>query len=108
MEPVINKRSDVVFSSFGPWLAIVALLLSNSISNAVSAQEESPQDDPLAEVLAGHSYHGSAFNEGARQAARILGGTGKVDFAVTTESDEASRFFNQGLGQLHGFWDLAS
>ncbi len=65
-------------------------------------------DDPLAEVLAGHSFHGSAFNEGARQGARILGGTGKVDFEITTDSDQARKFFNQGVGQLHGFWDLES
>lgn len=81
-------------------------MLPTFLSNAVLAQEESPEADPLADVLAGHSFHGSAFNEGARQAARILGGTGKVDFGVTTESKEASQFFNQGLGQLHGFWDL--
>lgn len=62
--------------------------------------------DPLAEVLEGHSYHGGAFNEGARQAARIIGGTGKVSFDVTTESETAKRFIVQGIGQLHGFWDL--
>ncbi len=68
--------------------------------------QPSVQMDPLAEVLAGHSYHGNAFNEGARQAARVLGGTGKVEFPVTTESEPAKRFIVQGVGQLHGFWDL--
>ena len=81
-------------------------MLSSPWSNAVWAQDESSERDPLADVLAGHSFHGSAFNEGARQAARLLGGTGKIDFGVTTDSKEASQFFNQGLGQLHGFWDL--
>lgn len=84
-------------------LVVTCVLISNC---AFASPQEASSDDPLAEVLAGHSYHGTAFNEGARQAARILGGTGKVDFEVTTESEEARKFFNQGIGQLHGFWDL--
>ena len=31
-------------------------------------------------------------------------GMPKVDFPVTTKSHEAQAFFNQGVGQLHGFW----
>lgn len=57
-----------------------------------------------AEILPGHSYHGEAFNEGPRQAARLMGGTGPIDFKVTVKGDEARKFFNQGVGQLHGFW----
>ena len=56
------------------------------------------------EVLSGHSYHGEAFNEGPRQAAYLMGGTGDVDFPVSTKSDLAKKFFLQGVGQLHGFW----
>ncbi|MFQ5734401.1 MAG: redoxin domain-containing protein [Planctomycetaceae bacterium] len=56
------------------------------------------------EVLAGHSYHGEAFNEGARQKAYLMGGTGHVTFPATTRSPLAQRFINQGIGQLHGFW----
>ncbi len=52
----------------------------------------------------GHSYHGEAFNEGPRQAAYLMGGTGKVRFPVTTKDKQARKFFLQGLGQLHGFW----
>ena len=59
------------------------------------------QDD---EVLSGHSYHGEAFNEGPRQAAYLIGGTGDVEFPVSTKSEKAQKFFNQGVGQLHGFW----
>ena len=58
--------------------------------------------------LAGHSYHGGAFNEGARQAARLMGGTGDIDFPITTTSKEAHKFFLQGVGQLHGFWNYES
>lgn len=68
--------------------------------------EEQENDDPLAEILAGHSIHGGAFNEGPRQKAYLMGGTGNVQFPVTTKSEEAQAFVNQGIGQLHGFWYL--
>ena len=56
--------------------------------------------------LPGHSNHGEAFNAGPRQAAHLIGGTGNVSFPITTSSPEAQKFFNQGVGQLHGFWYL--
>lgn len=31
-------------------------------------------------------------------------GMPKVEFAIATPSPEAQQFFNQGVGQLHGFW----
>ncbi len=52
----------------------------------------------------GHSAHGEVFNEGPRQAAYLMEGTGAVTFPVTTSVPEAQAFFNQGVGQLHGFW----
>ncbi|MBM3840658.1 MAG: redoxin domain-containing protein [Verrucomicrobia bacterium] len=64
--------------------------------------EQNPAKDPG--VLPGHSAHGEAFNEGPRQKAYLMGGTGPVRFPVTTQSAEAQLFFNQGVGQLHGFW----
>jgi peroxiredoxin len=57
-----------------------------------------------ADPLPGHSYHGEAFDEGPRQAAVLIEGCGKVDFPITTKNSEAQKFFNQGVGQLHGFW----
>jgi peroxiredoxin len=57
-----------------------------------------------AEPLPGHSVHGEAFNEGPRQEAHLMDGTGKVSFPITTSKPLAQRFFNQGIGQLHGFW----
>ena len=60
------------------------------------------EDDPTF----GHSIHGEVFNEGPRQAAVIIPGTGNVHFEITTDSEEAQAFFNQGIGQLHGFWDF--
>ncbi|HVX11679.1 MAG TPA: redoxin domain-containing protein [Pirellulales bacterium] len=69
----------------------------------MSAAEEAKQADPPA-ILAGHSVHGEVFNEGPRQRAYLMGTTGNVTIKVTTKSDEAQKFVNQGLGQLHGFW----
>ncbi len=56
------------------------------------------------EVLAGHSYHGEVFNQGPRQKAYLMGGTGKVNFPLTAKDPLVQQFFNQGVGQLHGFW----
>lgn len=57
-----------------------------------------------ADPAPGHSVHGEAFNEGPRQAAELIPGCGKVSFTITTKKPEAQAFFNQGVGQLHGFW----
>jgi peroxiredoxin len=57
-----------------------------------------------AEVLAGHSYHGDAFNEGPRQQAYLMDGLTHVEFAVSTDSPETQQFVTQGVSQLHGFW----
>lgn len=57
-----------------------------------------------ADPLPGHSSHGEAFNEGPRQAAKLIQGTGKVTFPISTKNTQAQAFFNQGIGQLHGFW----
>ncbi|MEM7697717.1 MAG: peroxiredoxin family protein [Verrucomicrobiota bacterium] len=73
---------------------------------AVVARGEDPSDSPPSETPLGHSYHGEVFNEGPRQAAVLIDGTGDVHFSVTTESQKAQQFFDQGIGQLHGFWDF--
>lgn len=48
--------------------------------------------------------HGEAFNEGPRQAAVLMPGTGNVHFPCTCATPEVQQFVDQGLGQLHGFW----
>ena len=52
----------------------------------------------------GHSQHNEAFNEGPRQAAYLMEGMPEIDFPVSTTNEKAQAFFNQGIGQLHGFW----
>lgn len=54
--------------------------------------------------MAGHSTRGEAFNEGPRQKAYRMANTGAVRFPVTTQVPAAQAFFDQGVGQLHGFW----
>jgi len=38
--------------------------------------------------------------------ARLMEGQGKTDMPVTTTSEEARRFFNQGVAQMHSFWTI--
>jgi tetratricopeptide (TPR) repeat protein len=38
--------------------------------------------------------------------ARLMEGQGKTDMPVTTRSEEARRFFNQGVAQMHSFWTV--
>lgn len=40
--------------------------------------------------------------------ARLLEGMGTTDMPVTTKSEEARKFFNQGVSQIHSFWFLES
>ncbi|MGJ8697380.1 MAG: peroxiredoxin family protein [Verrucomicrobiaceae bacterium] len=56
------------------------------------------------ELKEGHSHQGHAFNEGPRQAGPLLGNTGEVHLPVTTTWDQGQAYFDQGIGQLHGFW----
>jgi len=62
------------------------------------------QQPDHADISPGHSYQGETFNEGPRQRAYLMGKTGNVRFPITTTSKDAQAFFEQGVGQLHGFW----
>lgn len=84
--------------------AVILVLALPFHALASPADEAAQVEQEKKEVLAGHSAHGEAFNEGPRQKAYLMGTTGNVSFPVTTESTEAQDFFNQGVGQLHGFW----
>ncbi|HXY37666.1 MAG TPA: peroxiredoxin family protein [Planctomycetaceae bacterium] len=56
------------------------------------------------EVQPGHSKQGEMFDSGLRQSAYLMGGTGNVHFPITHKVEKAQKFFEQGVGQLHGFW----
>ncbi len=88
--PMTNRKTRPTLAAV---LCVPFLVVLNS---GLHAQEN--------EVLAGHSYHGEAFNDGPRQAAYLMPGMGNVTFPATTENELAQRFIDQGVAQLHGFW----
>ena len=96
VKPVNRPHSFVVLS------AIVCLGLNcpTTLADDESDQTGASTNSPLA----GHSLHGEAFNEGPRQAAHLIKRTGKVKLDITSKHPKARKFFNQGVGQLHGFW----
>jgi len=77
---------------------------SNSTAEPASTAAKPADSESKSGPAPGHSMHGEAFNEGPRQKAYLMGGTGDVHFPITTRVPLAQRFFDQGLGQLHGFW----
>ncbi|MDE0737172.1 MAG: hypothetical protein OSB47_15220, partial [Pirellulaceae bacterium] len=90
------------------WTLLTVILCGLSVPAwAQEKKEEKPASDQKEkEVLAGHSYHGEAFNEGPRQGAYLMEGTGKVHFPVTSKKSHVQAFIEQGVGQLHGFWNF--
>ncbi len=64
--------------------------------------DDEPEDKNAANP--GHSHQGDSFNEGPRQAASLIGGTGEVTIPIQTTWKQGQAYFDQGLGQLHGFW----
>src|SRR5215467_948325 len=83
------------------WCSLVAVCMPARAQDPATVQTV-PDAPP--QVLAGHSAHGEAFNDGPRQKAYLMKKTGNVAFPVSTKSKLAQQFFNQGVGQLHGFW----
>jgi peroxiredoxin len=93
----------------------VMLLVSVPGAAALGVEDEPPATNTQADVApavdprekdpaAGHSYHGEAFNQGPRQKAYLMAGTGNVHLEITSRSPEAQKYFDQGIGQIHGFW----
>lgn len=80
-------------------LAAFSLLLLSPTS--LRGQDTVAEEE---DVLAGHSFHGEAFNEGPRQAAYLMRGISGISFPATTQNELAQKFINQGVAQLHGFW----
>src|SRR4051812_46916545 len=81
--------------------SLAAILLAVCLIRSLPAADEAK---PADETLPGHSSHGEVFNEGPRQKAYLMQGMPAISFEITTQNDESKKFFNQGLGQLHGFW----
>jgi peroxiredoxin len=88
-------------SAFG----LCGLLMLSAAAEETEEPKDSKDNSP-SEVLAGHSSHGEAFNEGPRQEAYLMSGLGRVRFPVTAKDEMAKRFVAQGVAQLHGFWNF--
>lgn len=87
--------------------SLLAVLLCVNLAEAQEAAKPTPdaaQPAAAPMIVPGHSMHGEAFNEGARQKAYLMANTGKINFPITTKVPECQQFINQGVGQLHGFW----
>ncbi|MGH9937804.1 MAG: hypothetical protein ACREAM_16275, partial [Blastocatellia bacterium] len=64
----------------------------------VSAQtKEKPQDNTAV-------CHTPSATKASTTPARLMEGYGKVHMPIATKSEEARKFFNQGLALLHSFW----
>ena len=87
------------------YLKALTLITTLLFCGCRTTDESTYQYDPSG-PLPGHSNHGEAFNKGPRQSAYLMGSTSNVSFPITTHSTGAQAFFNQGVGQLHGFWYL--
>ena len=72
------------------------------LSLALSAFAEEKKKDST--PAPGHSHSGESFNDGPRQSAVRIDGTGDVHFPITTKWSRGQQMFDQGIGQLHGFW----
>jgi tetratricopeptide (TPR) repeat protein len=75
-------------------IAFTCLALAAASAAAPAAAQVRPEADLC------------AVTPGAQPAlpARLMQGMGVTDMAVTTKSEEARRFFNQGVSQMHSFW----
>lgn len=64
---------------------------------AFSQTKEKPQDNNAV-------CHTPTATKAATTPARLVDGYGKVHMPISTKSEEAQRFFDQGLALLHSFW----
>ena len=94
---------------------LMALMVTGQVSclsqeAAAKADASSPVEVRTEDAVLkeGHSAHGEVFNDGPRQAAYVMPGVGIVRFPVTTAHEEARKFVEQGVAQLHGFWYFES
>lgn len=85
-------------SSSALTVALTAALVCLAINSP--AQEATPNNEPAP----GHSSHGETFDDGPRQAARLMPGVAGPSFNASTKNVEAQKFIDQGIAQLHGFW----
>ena len=86
---------------------VAALILLQGARGDEPTRPTAPASEGNPAVPAvGHSVHGEAFDDGPRHHASLMPGMGKVHFPVTTARPEAQAFIDQGVAQLHSFYDF--
>jgi len=103
MTSLYRSSASTVRFQFNFLSIFFVFLVSHRCGFCQSTSPEPPATDAN-EVEAGHSFHGEAFDEGPRQAAYLMQGMGNVHWKISTKSPMAQRFFDQAIGQMHGFW----
>jgi len=78
--------------------AILACCCAAVFVAQVSAQTKEARQDNTAVC------HTPTATKAATAAARLVDGYGKVHMPIATKSEEAQKFFDQGLALLHSFW----
>ncbi len=91
------------FSAWVRWAVVLASAGTLSWAETLTT-ESNPDALHGPEPAPGHSMHGDAFNEGPRSAAVLIEGMPQVHFPVTSTNGAVQAYFDQGVGQLHGFW----
>jgi peroxiredoxin len=88
-------------------VVVVALILLQGARGDEPTRPTAPASAGNPAVPAvGHSVHGEAFDDGPRHHASLMPGMGKIHFPVTTARPEAQAFIDQGVAQLHSFYDF--
>ena len=85
------------YAGFVVFAALLAMA-PGDVVRGTSAQQQRPEADMC------------AVPPGAQPPlpAKLLPGMGETNMPVTTKSDEARKFFNQGVSQMHSFWFMES
>lgn len=100
----INSMKLIHFLKAQARVLSLLLVSSSAFAQEIAVKESVP--DPRTNPMYGHSMLGSAFDDIPRQRAYLMRGMPKIVFPITTNSREAQRYFEQGIGQLHGYWYL--
>jgi tetratricopeptide (TPR) repeat protein len=67
------------------------------VAQVLAQTKETRQDNTVV-------CHTPTATKAATTPARLVDGYGKIQMPITTKSEEAQRFFDQGLALLHSFW----
>ncbi len=80
--------------------SILLLLLALSAPGCTPSDQNGAEEQPASSI---EPPPGVSPGTPPR-ATQLIDGMGRVDFPITTNSERAQAFFNQGVAQLYGFW----